>query len=124
MTEPQKLWIRALRSGEYKQGSSFLKTIHGHCCLGVACEVAIQGGIHINVKSEEHYFRFGGHTGAVPDIVKEWIGLKESQGQFGPQDHQTLAAMNDDGKTFAEIADFIEANPEKVFVNEPEHQVS
>lgn len=38
-------WIKALRSGEYKQGRSKLKertgSITRYCCLGVACAVGI-----------------------------------------------------------------------------------
>ena len=43
-------WVAALRSGEYKRGSSTLKRalmagdtftgLYEHCCLGVLCEVA------------------------------------------------------------------------------------
>jgi hypothetical protein len=33
-------WITALRSGQYKQGLSYLRTSGGnHCCLGVLCDV-------------------------------------------------------------------------------------
>jgi hypothetical protein len=34
-------WIKALRSGEYEQGTELLKTGDGaYCCLGVLCKVA------------------------------------------------------------------------------------
>lgn len=33
-------WVAALRSGEYKQGRSYLKRGDLYCCLGVLCEVA------------------------------------------------------------------------------------
>lgn len=34
-------WLKALRSGEYKQGKNFLKDSYGgYCCLGVGCKVA------------------------------------------------------------------------------------
>lgn len=41
-------WIKALRSGEYEQGEKFLKQVGDktvHCCLGVACEVAVEQGL-------------------------------------------------------------------------------
>lgn len=34
-----KLWIEALRSGEYKQGRGRLEDRAGYCCLGVACKL-------------------------------------------------------------------------------------
>ncbi len=43
----KKLWVNALRSGEYRQGSGHLKKLKHkadkteiqHCCFGVLCEV-------------------------------------------------------------------------------------
>jgi len=52
--EPKRLWLEALRSDEYKQGTDTLctPTVDGdrHCCLGVACEVAVKAGIFITKK--------------------------------------------------------------------------
>lgn len=36
----KRLWIEALRSGEYKQGQRTLRRNGRYCCLGVLCEVA------------------------------------------------------------------------------------
>lgn len=33
--EKKRIWVEALRSGDYKQTSSYLKTSKGMCCLGV-----------------------------------------------------------------------------------------
>lgn len=81
-------WVAALRSGEYKQGRNRLKWAGRYCCLGVLCEVA--GITH------------GSRDGSLPGdfAIKQKIG-----------DHQSrLQEMNDDdGKSFAEIADYIEA---------------
>jgi len=35
----KRAWIKALRSGKYKQGKSYLKSDNGFCCLGVMKEV-------------------------------------------------------------------------------------
>jgi hypothetical protein len=40
----KKRWIEALRSGRYKKGKGFLKTVSKsgrttHCCLGVLCDI-------------------------------------------------------------------------------------
>ena len=32
-------WVKALRSGEYKQGSRFLHYEDKFCCLGVLCDL-------------------------------------------------------------------------------------
>ena len=37
--ENVKLWLAALRSGEYDQQQAVLKNGFGYCCLGVACDV-------------------------------------------------------------------------------------
>jgi hypothetical protein len=37
--EIQAAWVRALRSGEYKQGRGTLKQNDCFCCLGVLCKV-------------------------------------------------------------------------------------
>ena len=43
MTENQKLWVEALRSGKYLQGKERLVQKDGpnitYCCLGVACKL-------------------------------------------------------------------------------------
>jgi hypothetical protein len=34
-------WVKTLRSGEYQQGSTVLRTIDDKfCCLGVLCDIA------------------------------------------------------------------------------------
>src|SRR6266496_5922598 len=45
-----KEWVRRLRSGEYKQGQSYLVTLRKnkkstYCCLGVLTEMAYEKGI-------------------------------------------------------------------------------
>ena len=32
-------WIAALRAGAYPQDRSYLRTLSGFCCLGVACDL-------------------------------------------------------------------------------------
>ena len=40
MNITRKQWIEALKSGKYKQTTQVLGNTVGHCCLGVACEIA------------------------------------------------------------------------------------
>jgi hypothetical protein len=89
MNEHLKNWIEALRSGNYKQTRFMLERKAddaggmppGNCCLGVAAEVI-------------------GVPGMYPDLTK--FGL--------PREAECkLMQMNDDErKTFAEIADYLE----------------
>ena len=44
--EIKKLWLEALRSGDYKQARGTLRRQYGdnphHCCLGVLCEIVVK----------------------------------------------------------------------------------
>lgn len=44
-TEVKKLWLDALRSGEYTQTTGELKNSEGYCCLGVLCDIAVKNGV-------------------------------------------------------------------------------
>lgn len=80
-------WVEALRSGKYKQGRSRLKHAGRHCCLGVLCEVA-----GVKASSDDGNLPLGFQPIPVPV-------------------EGVLINMNDDTRnSFAEIADYIEAN--------------
>ena len=77
-TERVKLWINALRSGEYKQIKSQLgQEGMGYCCLGVACEVAIQNGLAIErtVFPIRGHIDFDGNGCELTPTVMEWYGF-------------------------------------------------
>lgn len=46
----KRLWIAALRSGDYQQGFVHLERDNKFCCLGVLCSVANLGPSYPNVK--------------------------------------------------------------------------
>lgn len=118
----RKDWIAALRSGQYDQARNFLCRLGedgkptGFCCLGVASELA-------QVPSDDlPQVRLYGGSGSdqvLPLEVREWLGVTESSPSVNiPADHElweehgdsaVLAELNDNGMTFAEIADLIEA---------------
>ena len=108
LTEKQKSdWIAALRSGEYKQGSRDLRDVDGNfCCLGVLTE--------INGWSFENETYLSGEGAlAVKADAATGTGNLRSMGLPTPYRHGVnnfinLAAMNDAGVSFAEIADFLE----------------
>lgn len=132
----QRAWVRALRSGEFQQTKNYLHVIEsreqeiekGMCCLGVASTIA-------NVPYEDRdcdgcrLREFGPANGkrdkdrsisVAPLMTIDWLGLRDSNGTFASREFEhgkdCLSAMNDRGMTFDQIADFIEANPEEVFL--------
>lgn len=85
--ENLRLWIEALRSGRFRQGQGELKQILAegtlHCCLGVACEAALENGVVMQITEKDltekmgvkHIsVRFGGTFGDLPDAVRTWLG--------------------------------------------------
>jgi hypothetical protein len=90
----------ALRSGKFRQAQGRLKDDGGYCCIGVICVVA---GYHID-EDLDRIERPDGTRG--PDTP--YSALDDFQ-LDGPARGE-LVRMNDGGKSFAEIADYIEAS--------------
>jgi hypothetical protein len=112
MNDNMKLVLKALRSGEYKQTTEALQDENGYCCLGVMC--AVYGG-ETGVELEpNHCGEIYGSNLADQAGVQEWVGLKSIYGESRYND--SLTDMNDGGKTFSQIADFIESEPEGLLV--------
>lgn len=44
-------WVKALRSGEYRQGQGHLYFHGRHCCLGVLAELAVKAGVTTKYES-------------------------------------------------------------------------
>ena len=96
-------WVRALRSGKYRQGQGQLQDCIGHCCLGVACDVFVP-----KIKQRRG---FDGYLkGNLPDEQKyapAW--LKKIDSHFFKKTNIGLPDLNDeDNFTFNEIADLLE----------------
>lgn len=100
----QKTWLSMMRSGEYEQCTARLtrptKDGVGYCCLGLVClalgDIPQGGADHLSSDQRDR------------------MGLFSVNGELRYE--PGLISMNDGAKiTFAQIADFIEANPEKVF---------
>jgi hypothetical protein len=114
-------WIAALRSGEYAQGSGQLRDSNTgpgrpveYCCLGVLCDVA---GLEPDADSDTYM----GNEAYPPALVVGMLGLDVSQVDPGERvvlrldddlddAESSLDHLNDNGRSFAEIADLIEAN--------------
>lgn len=101
-TEIKQKWVEALRSGKYTQSRSRLRSDSGYCCLGVLCDVI-----------EPAEWRC--HTTELSSgIINNWsYGDNETDNYITLRGDmpitQKLIDMNDtEGKTFSEIADYIE----------------
>lgn len=116
-------WVAALRSGDFKQGNGFLKREKRfdkrerrfddvtHCCLGVLHEV--DGGEW--ERDDDIYLTLTGES----VFITSMTGSRSSRTLMGQllrglsHTHRCmLTVMNDNGKTFEEIADWIERNVE------------
>ncbi len=113
-------WVAALRSGEYQQGTERLHALadftdgcrevkKGHCCLGVLCEVAIKDGLKVHRLTTETSEYYDYANEALPVSVREYAGMDSDVGTFEENgEDNVLAALNDAGTPFSEIADIIE----------------
>ena len=125
LNENAKAWVAALRSGEYEQGQHVLHSESNRfCCLGVACDLAVKAGIIgnplFNGDASVPRFEYGdGMWGTVPEKVRLWLCLKTSAGWYRANGDIALTSDNDDrNKTFLEIADIIESEPDGLFMPE------
>ena len=102
-------WIAALRSGEFNQTRERLADMRRteHCCLGVLCELAIKDDVEMEVfASVDARTYFDGDDALLPERVAEWAGMSSRDGAL--PGFFTLADLNDDGRSFEDIADVIE----------------
>lgn len=91
-------WLAALRSGKYQQGTGVLKNGDHFCCLGVLCSIA---GVERDEENGWFIWRKEKGHATLPYGFGRSVGVSDDA-------ESTLAVMNDDGKSFAQIADYIE----------------
>ena len=107
--EIKQKWLEALRSGKYKQGRGLLRDSKNQfCCLGVLCDIIKPNGWRLSphtIPIPTYSFLYG--DGAAEFVLRnnvlKYVGMTDVQ-------HDALVNLNDNGKTFDEIADYIEAN--------------
>ena len=96
MREDIQKWLEALRSGDYQQCQQQLTDGRGYCCLGV---YAVINGIDIPVPN------YGAHD----DEIEANRSSYKEMGKLIPYAVFSKGiSMNDDGNSFAEIANMIE----------------
>lgn len=115
LTPNQTLWIAALRSGDYRQGRNSLCDNRNYCCLGVAAELFQTPTTEVRTDPEGTVY-FDTHCGVAPTYVMEALGLRGNTGPSRGNPFRSLAALNDNGCSFDEIADILEAHPGEYFL--------
>lgn len=103
-TEVIKRWVKALRSGEYKQTQDTLRDSTGFCCLGVLCDLAAKdGGAQWRESDNDGGFSYNGKFSVPPTPIQNFVFAGNS-GFMGK-----VMDMNDLGnKSFKQIANAIE----------------
>ncbi len=101
-----QLWVDALRSGEYQQARSALKTDEGYCCLGVACEVYQKEVGDLEVVEGYPAHLYDNRSGVLPEKVVTWLNVAGDNPTLG---RENATALNDFRRwDFNKIADAIE----------------
>lgn len=111
--EIKQKWVHALRSGEYRQGTQYLKrdweSETRFCCLGVLCELAKAEGVIEERVPPHGIHEFGPEVNGLPVEVREWAGIESRLGYFELGSQGTsLSDLNDQGVLFDIIAGIIE----------------
>lgn len=112
-------WVAALRSGEYSQGKSWLRSPprvstspnpHTFCCLGVLCDIYQKetGKGEWRPPTNGHHYHFEDGVGdesrtSTPAQVVIWSNIDTRM-------LPVLTFLNDHGSTFEEIAERIESD--------------
>ena len=126
--EVKQKWIGALRSGKYEQGSEKLRSPNGYCCLGVLCDLYVKennkewnfnGYDEDGDETNPHpmdYWCFDGEYEFLPQSVMDWAKLYLRNPILRVDDNdemfefnEEVSTLNDEGYSFSEIADLIEA---------------
>lgn len=106
----KQAWVNALRSGDYEQGRGALRQGDTYCCLGVLCDLAVKAGVIKQTEGPYDYVYgptpYGSAAAFLPDTVIDWAGLDSHNPviTYG----EDLAALNDDGCSFLQIATLID----------------
>lgn len=108
-------WLRALRSGRYRQTKNRLTDGKGFCCLGVLCNLhALETGSTWQQREGGPIWYggaegFGGSCQALPRGVRQWAGLIESNPTIPRQRDgcESLAEVNDCSDDFKRVARLI-----------------
>jgi hypothetical protein len=103
----KRRWIEALRSGKYEQTTRVLHRANdGFCCLGVLCDLLdpTRWGTPYTIIDKNSSIlaqRWDSYASRIAPEKRIEVGLDELA-------EDDLMCMNDNGRSFSEIADYIE----------------
>ena len=105
--EIKKLWVDALRSGDYIQGRGGLRgECNDFCCLGVLCDLHAKATGRKWSHNGCHY-EYLSQMAFLPNEVTEWAGLDTGRPKLPDG---TLDTLNDAEMDFITIAGRVEAH--------------
>ena len=109
-----KIWIKALRSGEFNQGSVFLERDGKYCALGVLSLLSLMGG-KCTYNCDGGVGLFDNKRSGLSFNTMKWAEISnflEADAPFAPfylsGKMSSIAEINDSGMNFNQIADLIE----------------
>jgi hypothetical protein len=96
-------WLEALRSRKFEQRQGVLRCNGSFCCLGILCDIVAPELWDLEDEASQWY-TLNGRGGSLSSSLKERVGIDDIISG-------TLINLNDrEGKSFTEIANWIEAN--------------
>ncbi len=105
----KKLWVDALRSGDYKQCRGQLRRDDTFCVYGVLCNLHAQAHPEI-AAVQKHKSEYMGNVSMIPGEVLKWANLTCFVQVKIEKTKAGLAYQNDHlRRTFAQLANAIEA---------------
>ena len=119
----QRKWVNYLKSHPKQQQRKSLGTVsHGikkYCCLGIGGEIAgvceWKNLTLYTVNKENPYLT---STATLSKYVYEALGLNSPEGASKNESYKfSLAHLNDNGTTWAQIAEILEKYPEDYFTH-------
>lgn len=120
MKEFKRDWLKALRSGEYIQGThrlcreDFRSGEYEFCALGVAADLLVLAG-HRVAWSEDGWFTtkdgIGGSRNTIsqtaPAFLRDWLNVSTDPDDYETREYNIMK-LNDNGGNFCTVADVIE----------------
>lgn len=104
-----RTWVERLRDPNSKQRRDILGSTYGErCCLGVACDIAVENGVIPAPTPREGVLYYDGESTYLPERVREWFGFDSDNPEMGNR-YPNATYLNDNLEwTFPQIADVIE----------------
>lgn len=118
--EIMKIWVEALKSGEFEQCKGKLEKNGNYCALGVLSVLALVNG-QCTYNDLGNGGRFDNKRFSLSYNVMKWAGIAQDEERYFKKSCQkveivfkgqvtTIAALNDRGMSFFDIAKIIKAN--------------